>query len=143
MFLHFWQLLKPNGELLIDYGGHGTLKKPLSVIFEIMQSERFKEHFAKWKQPWHFPKPDETERLLQKVGFKENKVDLSSQITSFPDRQSFATFVRTVIMKPFLGYLPDANRKEQFVDEFLNEFEAHDWPWSLEFIRLTISASKF
>jgi trans-aconitate methyltransferase len=142
VFLHFWQLLKLNGELLIDYGGHGNLERPLSVIFKIMQSEQFKEHFANWKQSWYFPKPDETERLLQKVGFKEIQVDLSSQITSFPDRQSFATFVRTVIMKPFLGYLPDINRKERFVEAFLNEFEGHDWPWSLEFMRLTISATK-
>jgi len=142
VFLHLWQLLKPNGELLIDYGGHGNLERPLSVIFEIMQSEQFKEHFANWKQPWYFPKPDETERLLQKVGFKEIRVDLTSQITSFPDRQSFATFVRTVVMKPFLGYLPDTNRKERFVEVFLNDFEGHGWPWSLEFMRLTISARK-
>jgi trans-aconitate 2-methyltransferase len=142
VFLHFWQLLKPNGELLIDYGGHGNLERPLSVIFKIMQSEQFKEHFANWKQSWYFPKPDETERLLQKAGFKEIQVDLSSQPTSFPHRQSFATFVKTVIMKPFLGYLPNANTKEQFVDAFLNEFEGQGWPWSLEFMRLTISARK-
>jgi trans-aconitate methyltransferase len=142
VFLHFWKLLKPNGELLIDYGGHGNLERPLSVIFKIIQSEQFKEHFANWKQSWYFPKPDETERLLQKVGFKEIQVDLSSQIISFSDRQSFATFVRTVIMKPFLGYLPDANRKEQFIDVFLNEFKGQGWSWSLEFIRLTISARK-
>jgi hypothetical protein len=140
--LHFWQLLKPNGELLIDYGGHDNLERPISVIFRIMQSEQFKEHFANWKQSWYFPKPDETEKLLQKVGFKEIQVDLSSQIISFSDRHSFATFVRTVIMKPFLGYLPDANRKEQFMDAFLNAFEGHGWPLSLEFMRLTICARK-
>ncbi len=142
VFLHFWQLLKPNSELLIDYGGHGNLERPLSVIFKIMESEQFKEHFTNWKQSWYFPKPDETERFLQKVGFKEIQVDLSSQIISFSDRHSFATFVRTVIMKPFLGYLPDANRKEQFIDAFCNAFEGHGWPWSLEFMRLTISARK-
>lgn len=98
-----------------------------------MQSEQFKEHFANWKQ---------SERLLQKVGFKEIQVYLSIQITSFSDRQSFATFVRTVVMKPFLSYLPDTNRKERFVEAFLNDFEGHGWPWSLEFMRLTISARK-
>ncbi|MDQ3903141.1 MAG: hypothetical protein M3247_05845 [Thermoproteota archaeon] len=67
---------------------------------------------------------------------------MSSQITSFSDRHNFAIFVRTVIMKPFLGYLPEANRKEQFIDVFLNEFEGHGWSWSLEFVRLTISARK-
>ena len=142
VFFHFWKLLKPNGELLIDYGGHGNLERPLSIIFKIMQSEQFKEHFANWKQSWYFPKSDETEGFLQKVGFKEIQVDLSSQIIPFSDRQSFATFVRTVIMKPFLGNLPNANRKEQFVDAFLSEFEGYGWPWSLEFMRLTISARK-
>jgi trans-aconitate 2-methyltransferase len=143
VLLHFWKLLKPNGgELLLDYGGRGNLERPISVIFKIMQSERFKEHFTNWKQSWYFPKPDETERLLQKVGFKEIQASLSSHITSFPDRQSFGTFVKTVIMKPFLGYLPDADTKDQFIDEFLNKFEGHGWPWSLEFMRLTISAIK-
>jgi trans-aconitate 2-methyltransferase len=142
VFSHFWQLLKPNGELLIEYGGHGNVERPLSVIFKLIQSDQFKEHFVNWKQSWYFPKPDETERLLQKVGFKEIQVDFSSQIISFSDLHSFATFVRTVIMKPFLGYLPDANRKEQFIDAFCNAFEGRGWPWSLEFIRLTISARK-
>jgi hypothetical protein len=45
-------------------------------------------------------------------------------------------------MKPFLGYLPDADMKDQFIDEFLNKFEGYGRPWSLEFMRLTISARK-
>jgi trans-aconitate 2-methyltransferase len=142
VFLHFWQLLKPNGELLIDYGGHGNLERPLSAIFKIMQSEQLKEHFANWKQSWYFPNPDETERLLQKIGFKEIQVDLSSQIAPFPDRQSFATFVRTVIMKPFLGYLPDAKKKEEFLDAFLDELERSGQSWSLDFMLLSIFARR-
>jgi trans-aconitate 2-methyltransferase len=142
VFSHFWQLLKPNGELLIEYGGHGNVERPLSVIFKIMQSDQFKEHFVNWKQSWYFPKSDETERLLQKVRFRDIQVNLSSQTIPFSDRQSFAIFVRTVIMKPFLGYLPDAKKKEQFLDAFLNEFERSGWGWSLDFMRLSISARK-
>jgi trans-aconitate 2-methyltransferase len=142
VFSYFWQLLKPNGELLIEYGGHGNVERPLSVIFKIMQSDQFKEHFVNWKQSWYFPKSDETERLLQKVRFRDIQVNLSSQTIPFSDRQSFAIFVRTVIMKPFLGYLPDAKKKEQFLDAFLNEFERSGWGWSLDFMRLSISARK-
>jgi trans-aconitate 2-methyltransferase len=142
VFSHFWQLLKPNGELLIEYGGHGNVERPLSVIFKIMQSDQFKEHFVNWKQSWYFPKSDETERLLQKVRFRDIQVNLSSQTIPFSDRQSFAIFVRTVIMKPFLGYLPNAKKKEQVLDAFLNEFERSGWGWSLDFMRLSISARK-
>ena len=142
VFLHFWQLLKPNGELLIDYGGHGNLERPLSVIFKIIQSEQFREHFANWKQSWYFPKSDETKRLLQKAGFKDIKVNLSSQTKPFSDRHSFATFVKTVIMKPFMGYLPDVKKQEQFLNLFLNEFERAGWVLSLDFMRLGVFARK-
>jgi trans-aconitate 2-methyltransferase len=143
VFSHFWQLLKPNGELLIECGGHGNIDRTLSLIFKIMQSDQFRKNFVNWKQSWYFPKPDETERLLQKARFKEIQVNLSKLTTTFSDRESFANFVKTVIMKAFLGYLPDANKKDQFVDAFLNEFERSGGAWSLDFMRLGIFARKF
>jgi predicted aminopeptidase len=108
-----------------------------------MQSDQFREHFANWKQSWYFPKPDETERLLQKARFKDIQVNLSKLTTTFSDRESFANFVKTVIMKAFLGYLTNAKKKDQFVDAFLNEFERSDGAWSLDFMRLGIFARKF
>jgi trans-aconitate 2-methyltransferase len=143
VFSHFWQLLKSDGELLIECGGYGNVEKTLSLIFKIMHSDQFKEHFANWKQSWYFPKPDETERLLQKARFKNIQVNLSKLTTTFSDRESFANFVKTVIMKAFLGYLPDAKNKDQFVNAFLNEFERSSGAWSLDFMRLGISARKF
>lgn len=142
VYSHFWQLLKPNGELLIEYGAHGNVEGPLSIIFKLTQSDQFKEHFVNWKQPWYFPKPDETERLLRKVRFRDIQVSLSKQTTIFSDRQSFAIFVKTVIMKPFIGYLPDAKKKAQFLDAFLNEIERSGLTWSLDYMRLRIFARK-
>jgi trans-aconitate 2-methyltransferase len=143
VFSHFWHVLKPNGELLIEYGGHGNVERPLSVIFKLIQSDQFKEHFVNWKQSWYFPKPDETERLLQKARYRDIQVNLSKRTTSFSDGAEFAIFAKTVIMKPFLGYLPDSKKKEQFLDAFLNEFERSGWAWSLDFMRLSVSAKKF
>jgi hypothetical protein len=46
-------------------------------------------------------------------------------------------------MKPFLGHIPDANNKNQFVNAFLNEFERSSrWEWSLDFMLLGIFARK-
>jgi trans-aconitate 2-methyltransferase len=143
LFSHFWQLLKPNGELLVEYGGHGNVERPLSVIFTIMQSDQFIKDFVNWKQSWYFPKPDEIERLLQKAKFRNIQVNVSKRTTIFPDRQSFAMFIRTVIMKPFIGYIPGSRKKEQFLNAFLNEFEDSGWAWSVDFMRLNISAAKF
>ena len=142
VYSHFWQLLKPKGELLIECGARGNVERPLSVIFKIMQSDQFKEHFINWKQPWYFPKPDETKKLLQEARFKDIKVNLSKRTTAFSDRQSFANFVKTVIMKPFLSYLPNAKRKDQFIGVFLDEFEQSGPGWLLDFMRLGIFARK-
>ena len=143
LFSHFWQLLKPNGELLIECGGGKNLETTLPVIFKIIQSDQFREQFVNWKQSWYFPKPDETERLLQKARFRDIEVNLSKQTTTFSDRESFAIFVKTVIMKAFLGYLPNAKKKDQFLDAFLNEFEHSGRAWSLDFMLLSIFARKF
>ncbi len=143
VFSHFWHLLKPIGELLIECGGHGNIERELSTIFNLIQSSQFREHFVNWKQSWYFPKPDETERLLQNARFQDIQVNLSKLTTFFSDRESFANFVKTVIMKEFLSYLPDAKKRDQFVDAFLIEREHSGGNWSLDFMRLRIYARKF
>ena len=143
MFSHFWQLLKPNcGELLIEYGGHGNIETAVRVIFKLMQSNQFKEHFVNWKQSWYFPMAHEIEGLLEKARFRDIQVNLSKRTTSFSDRDEFANFVKTVIMKPFLGYLPDVAKKEQFLDAFLKEIEQFDLGWSLDYVRLGVFARR-
>lgn len=142
VFLHFSQLLKPNGEILIECGGSENLERTLPIIFKITQFDQFKEYFTNWKQLWYFPKADETERLLQSAGFRDIQVNLSKKSTSFPDRESFAIFIKTVVMKPFLGYLHDSKKKDEFLDVFLTEFEHSGQPWLLDFVRLIIFARK-
>jgi hypothetical protein len=107
-----------------------------------MHSDQFKEHFVSWKQSWYFPKPDETEILLKRARFRDIQVNLSKKSTAFSDRESFAIFVKAVIMKPFLGYIPDSRKKEEFLDAFLNEFERSGKAWSLDFMLLGIFARK-
>lgn len=46
-------------------------------------------------------------------------------------------------MNAFLGYLPDVEKKDQFVNVFLRKFEDSEGAWSLDFVRLSIFARKF
>jgi trans-aconitate 2-methyltransferase len=142
VFSHFWRLLKPNGELLIEYGGHGNVERAVRVISKLMEFSQFKEHFVNWKQSWYFPKADEIERLLENAKFRDIQINLSKRTTSFSDRDEFAIFVKTVIMKPFLVYLSDSAKKEQFLDAFLKEIELSGWKWSLDYVRLGVFARK-
>jgi trans-aconitate 2-methyltransferase len=143
IFSHFWRLLKPDGgELLIEFGGDGNVERAVNVIFKLMQFKQFKEHFVNWKQSWYFPKKDEIEILLEKSRFKDIQVHLSKRTTYFSDRDEFAIFVKAVIMKPFLGYLPNDKKREEFLEEFLKEIGPSSSKWSLDYVRLGISARK-
>lgn len=140
---HFWQLLKPNGgELLIECGGHGNVEGAVRIIFKLMQSKQFKDYFVNWKQSWYFPEADQMERLLEKAKFRDIQINMSKRAMSFSDRDQFALFVKTVIMKPFIGYLPEDMEKEQFLNAFLNENEQSDSALSLDYVRLGIFARK-
>jgi trans-aconitate 2-methyltransferase len=142
---YFWKLLKPNGELLIECGGYGNLEKILSMIFKIIQSDQFRSYFANWKKSWYFPRPDDTERLLKHIGFRDIRVYLLKQPMIYHDRESFMQFVKTVIMKPFLDHLGDTKKKDQFFKAFVSQMEQQQQSkigWVLDYVRLDIFARK-
>jgi hypothetical protein len=75
VFGHFWQILKPNGELLIQCGGYGNFRKTLPVFNQVRKSREFCNYFYNskgeemWKEPWYFAKAEDTERILKEIGF--------------------------------------------------------------------------
>lgn len=144
-FAHFWELLKPGGELLIQCGGHGNLENALSTAHRIAEDdERFKKYFIGWKQPWHFAKPGDTEKLLKETGFEQARAYLSAEPAAFPDRESFSLFMKTVVLKPFLAHLPDSTSRGEFLEAYLDEAERskNGRRWLLDYVRLNIAARK-
>lgn len=176
VFQKFWEMLKPtndgnkindksvnknnnnnsagHGQLLIQCGGHGNLQQIISMLERIIHLDQFKEYFTHWKQPWYFPKPDDTYKLLQETGFVNAKVFSSSDRVILPNRQVYSKFVKTVVIKSYLDHLPQDNEgteidklKTLLLDMFLNEVEkcgntSSSASWFLDFVRLNIIAQK-
>jgi hypothetical protein len=46
MFEHFWKILKPNGELLIQCGGYGEFEKTFSIFNKVRKSKEFYNYFC-------------------------------------------------------------------------------------------------
>ena len=67
VFRNFWQILKPNGELLIQCGGYGNFTKTLPVFNQVRKSREFCNYFYNskgeemWKESWYFAKAEDTE----------------------------------------------------------------------------------
>jgi trans-aconitate 2-methyltransferase len=170
-FQEFWMLLKPmndinkissnnnsntgsSGQLLIQCGGHGNLQKIITILERITHLDQFKEHFTDWKQPWYFPKLDDTYKLLQQTGYVNTRVFSSSDHVILPNRRVYSKFVKTVVIKSYLDHLSrdnddaDIDRlKTLFLDVFLDEVEKcgnnnSSATWFLDFVRLNIIAHR-
>jgi trans-aconitate 2-methyltransferase len=151
VFRHFWNMLKSRGtnrkQLLIQCGGYGNLKRILLLMRQVMELNEFKEYFANFNQPWYFPKPYETTKLLRKIGYTNNKVHLHNAHVTMTNRKVYFRFVKTVIMKPFLECLPDDKLRKRYLDSFLYLVQKKNTnrsqsPWSLDYVRLNIIADK-
>ena len=99
-------------------------------------------------------KPDDTNKLLEEIGYVSTKIHLHNDCVNLIDREIYSRFVKTVIMKPFLEYLPDDDDKlrNRYLELFLQEVEKSrsasissnksQTPWSLDYVRLNIIADK-
>jgi trans-aconitate 2-methyltransferase len=148
LFKHFWDLLLPKtdndkgGKILIQCGGYGNLTRVNKLVKQIKESNEFKGYFVNWKEPWYFAKPDDTEKLLREIGFNNIHAYLSNEIITFSNSKSYSEFVKTIVMKPFLEYLPDDQTKDRYLKLFLNIAEKSGLFWTLDFVRLNILAQK-
>jgi len=100
VFRHFWQILKPNGQLSIQCGGYGNLTKTLSVFNKVRKSLEFCNYFCNrkgesiWKEPWYFAKAEDTEKILKEIGFKNIEVFLENKVAKFHDKEDYFIFIK-------------------------------------------------
>jgi trans-aconitate methyltransferase len=139
-----------SSQLLIQCGGYRNLQQIITLLERITQLDQFKAYFTDWKQSWHFAKPDDTNKLLEEVGYVNTKVYSTSDFVILPNRHIYSKFVKTVVMKPYLECLSpdhDDELKTLFLELFLDEVEKKcgsklKTPWFLDFVRLNIVAHR-
>ena len=144
VFKNFYNLLNPKGELLIQCGGFGNLKKTISAFNTVKDSSGFKQYFSEWEQSWNFANPIDTKNILENIGFKHVRVYLSNSNVNFDSKSNYLLYIKTVVLGPYLKYLPSEQLKNKFVEAIV-DFIEKDHPelkWNLDYVRLNILASK-
>ena len=148
VFECFWQILNPDGQLLIQCGGHRNLVKTLSIINKVSRSKEFYNYFCNnkgddiWRQTWYFAKKEDTERILQ--DFKNIQVFLEDKEAKFHNKEEYFLFLKTIVLLPYLKYLPNDMLKDKFAKSVIQEIDtnAKELQWKLDFVRLNINAIK-
>jgi trans-aconitate 2-methyltransferase len=156
LFTNFWDVLKPGGKLLIQCGGKGNLDTIPNALEKVRMTQRFDHYFKNWKIPWNFASSADTIKILNEIGFKDIQANLVEKKTKFGNFQEYILFMKTVVMKPYLSYLPTTENNNQiknlFIDEFLTELhnknkikntnKKQDLDLELNYVRLNITARK-
>jgi trans-aconitate 2-methyltransferase len=88
---HFYNALKPGGRIATDCGGFGNLEKTLALVPQINSDITFPN--------WYYANVSDTEALLETAGFIDIEVSLRPHPTPLPDKQTLATYLRTLVFR--------------------------------------------
>ncbi|MDQ6724332.1 MAG: methyltransferase domain-containing protein [Thermoproteota archaeon] len=145
VFKNFYDLLLADGQLLIQCGGYGNLQKDISTFNIVKDSAEFKAYFSKWKDQWNFAKPVDTENILKEIGYRYINVYLEDYPVTFEDKKSYSIYLKTVVLGPYLKYLPSEKLQDSFLQRIIKIKEKESTQESiltLDYKRLNIFASR-
>ncbi len=91
-------------------GGKGNIARTLAVIERVMGEDRFRDAFVGWERGWCFPDPETTKARLEVAGFEEVETWLHEEFTEFRSVDELARFLKTVVLRQHLTFLPEAKR---------------------------------
>jgi trans-aconitate 2-methyltransferase len=139
LFSELRAALRKGGRLEAQCGGGPNLAAIHSRTDRLAAVDPYRPYFATWKEPWRFASPTETEARLQRAGFASSTCWLEHAPTPFPDRDRFAVFLETVVMRPYLARLQHPELRKQFLDALVNEAALDNPPFTLDYWRLNIT----
>ena len=82
--------------------------------------------------------------MLKEIGFKNIQVSLENREYEFNNKEEYFLFIKTVILQPYLKYLPNETLKDKFAKSVIQEIKTNskELQWKLDFVRLNINAKK-
>jgi trans-aconitate 2-methyltransferase len=140
LFAEIARVLRPGGRLHAQCGGGANIAAAHAIAIDVAGSAEFAGSMREFVDPWCYAWPEETQARLSAAGFVEARAWLEPAPTPFDDRESCSTFVASVILRPWLNLLPEAEAKERFVAAVVDRLGEADPPYVLDYWRLNIEA---
>jgi trans-aconitate 2-methyltransferase len=142
LFDNILRTLRPGGRLMAQCGGGPNLARAHALAGQLMRAEPFAPFFSDWPGPWEFANAEVTARRLQRAGFSEVVTSLEEAPTTLATEADYREFVTTVIYHPHLDRLPDPQLKQAFIDRVTELSAREEAPFTLDYWRLNINATK-
>lgn len=142
LFAGILQTLRRGGRLHAQCGGGPNLHRAHELGLQVMSTEPFAPFFTEWPGPWEFADAEVTADRLRRAGFVDIDTSLEEAPTTLASEADYREFVTTVIYHPHLERLPTAALKQSFIDRVTELAAAEPVPFTLDYWRLNMSATK-
>jgi len=142
LFAGILRTLRAGGRLHAQCGGGPNLRRAHELAEQVMYSDRFAPYFGEWPGPWEFATAEITADRLRTAGFIDIETSLEEAPTTLATEADYREFVTTVIYHPHLERLPEPALKQAFIDRVTELSAAEPVPFTLDYWRLNMSATK-
>lgn len=142
LFAELARVLAPGGRLVAQCGGAGNIARVHGFAREAAALPGLQDRFAGWGDPWNYATPEATVERLERAGLVDAVAWMEEAPTRMPDRAACGEFIRTVILRPWLARLDDADHAARFLDQVLDRLEEGPEPWLLDYRRLNMEARR-
>jgi trans-aconitate methyltransferase len=140
-FRSVFTALKAGGRFVAQCGGGPNLRRLLDGAHRLMESERYREHFRGWSDPWLFADAGATRARLLAAGFDHVETSLVEAPTRLENAAAYQAFIATVCVRHHVDRLP-GDERPRFVRDLAEMAAGDDPPYTLDYWRLNISARK-
>lgn len=142
LFRHLHTLVKPGGFLHAQCGGGENVARLHARAAALIQTDPFAVHFSSWTEPWEFADAATTAERLRAAGWVDVQTELEPAPVVFDGPAEFAEFSETVVMRPYLAYLPSAALRTQFINALTTQAATDRPPFELDYVRLNLHARR-
>jgi hypothetical protein len=106
------------------------------------RTPEFSERLGKFPEPWFFSDAEDAASRLRAAGFENVVTSLEQASFVAPSDQEFQQYLRIFVLHRHLGLLPSDNLRSDFVRQLADASARDDPPWTLDYWRLNMRASK-
>ncbi|HWD08164.1 MAG TPA: methyltransferase domain-containing protein, partial [Actinomycetota bacterium] len=128
LFGHLAEALRPGGQLVAQCGGDGNIASVRAALHRVTGG-------AVDRERWDFSTPELARERLERAGFVDVETWLTEEPTHYADRAAMESFLKTVVLWPFLEGQPAAEH-DRFVARVADELPE----LTLDYVRLNLRA---